>query len=59
MLGWAEGIVKYLEIGKLPKDRGEALKVRNRVARFTVVNGVLYRQDYSTSLLMCMSQEEV
>ncbi|KAF5442582.1 hypothetical protein F2P56_035224 [Juglans regia] len=56
--GWAEEIVRYLEASKLPKDKGEERKVRNRAIWFTLVNVVLYKRGYSNPFLRCVSQEE-
>lgn len=40
--GWADDIIKYLEIGD-PPSREEARKVKRKVIRFTIVDGILYR----------------
>lgn len=51
-------IVKYLDANKLPDDRWEAKKIRNRVAHYTLLNGVLYKRGYYLPLLRCVSFEE-
>ena len=36
-------IVSFLQDGHLPQDADEARKIRKRVARFTILNDVLYK----------------
>ncbi|XP_040998929.1 uncharacterized protein LOC121244787 [Juglans microcarpa x Juglans regia] len=54
----AASIVRYLETGKVSEDRQKVRKVRNRAARYTMIEGVLYRQDHSAPLLRCISPKE-
>lgn len=42
---WAADIIKYLETDEMPEDRQEARKIRNRGARYTMIEGVLYQQE--------------
>ena len=51
-------IVRYLKEGWLPKDKMEARKMQIRVARFILIDDVLYRQGYSLPYLRCASSEE-
>ena len=44
-------IVRYLKEGWLPKDKAEVRKIQTRVARFVVIDDVLYRQGYSLPYL--------
>lgn len=50
-------IIKYLDTNELPINKWEAKKVKNRVARFTLIYRVLCRQGYSMPLLRCVSLE--
>ena len=51
-------IVGYLKEGWLPKDKAEARKIQIRVARFVIINDVLYIQGYSLPYLRCANSEE-
>lgn len=55
---WASNILKYLDANEVPGDRWVAKKIRNQVARYTMVDGVLYRRGYSMLLLRCISSEK-
>ena len=52
-------IVYYLKEGWLPEDKVEARKIQIRVARFVIIDDVLYRRGYSLPYLRCASSEEV
>ncbi|XP_040990483.1 uncharacterized protein LOC121237698 [Juglans microcarpa x Juglans regia] len=55
---WATDIQKFLLERQLPSDPEEARKVRNRVAWFTMLEGVLYNRGFSEPLLKCHSSNE-
>ncbi|XP_041016117.1 uncharacterized protein LOC121258640 [Juglans microcarpa x Juglans regia] len=55
---WAASIVKYFEIGEMPKDRQEARKIKNREAHYTMIEAVLYQQGHLAPLLICISPEK-
>ena len=40
---WIATILDYLRNGTLLIDKSEAVKVRARAARYTLINGILYR----------------
>ncbi|XP_042972895.1 uncharacterized protein LOC122304695 [Carya illinoinensis] len=50
-------ILIYLDANEVPEDLWEA-KIRNRAARYTMVDDILYRRGYSTPLLRCTLFEE-
>ena len=52
-------IVCYLKEGWLPKDKVETRKIQIKVARFVIIDDVLYRRGYSLPYLRCVSLEEV
>lgn len=52
---WAKEIVKYLNTGELPDKKDEGRKVKERAARFIRVEGVLYKQGFTVTLLRCIS----
>ena len=48
----------YLVDGTFPIDPKEALKLRNRLARFAIHRGTLYRRGFSTPILKCVGKED-
>ena len=48
---WMTPIVHYLKEGWLTEDKTEAKKKQIRVARFFMIDNVLYRRGYSLSYL--------
>ncbi|XP_035546609.1 uncharacterized protein LOC118348649 [Juglans regia] len=55
---WVEDIFRYLETNEVPEDRQKAKKIRNRVARYTLIERILYWRGHSAPLLRCISKEE-
>ncbi|XP_062108789.1 uncharacterized protein LOC133819531 [Humulus lupulus] len=55
---WAELIKRYLEEGTLPVDKKEARRLVYKAARYTLVDGVLYKRWFSMPLLRCVEEEE-
>ncbi|KAK6160513.1 hypothetical protein DH2020_003894 [Rehmannia glutinosa] len=49
-------IIQYLENDVQPKDKVEARTLQTQSARFTLVDGVLYKRGYSVPLLLCLSE---
>lgn len=50
-------IIKYLKDGKLPTDNKDAKKLRFKAAYYYIIeDGVLYKQDFFTPYLYCLSQ---
>ena len=41
---WMTQVVLYLSSGELPDNRAEAHKIQVQVARFSLINGQLYKQ---------------
>ncbi|KAF5450077.1 hypothetical protein F2P56_030456 [Juglans regia] len=56
--GWATDILRFLQEGIIHNDREEAGKVRNRAARFTLVEGILYKRGYTEPLFRCISSDQ-
>jgi hypothetical protein len=48
---WAESIIRFLEDGSLPEDQKEAKKIRVKAARYTILQGTLYRRGQTLPLL--------
>lgn len=57
-LEWALDIIKYIDANDLPDNRSKDRKIRNRVDRCTLLDGVLYKRGYSMPLLRCISFKE-
>ena len=51
-------IKRYLETGEAPDDKKEAKKLKLRSAKFSLIEGVLYRRGYTIPLMRCLAQEE-
>ena len=51
-------IISFLQDGCLPQDVEEARKVRKRAAKFTILNGTLYKRGFSMPYLECVDKEE-
>ncbi|XP_075659048.1 uncharacterized protein LOC142628903 [Castanea sativa] len=56
--GWMEPIISYLQDGHLPRDSAEAMKIKARAARFTILNDTLYKRGFSLPYLKCLDEEE-
>ena len=44
---WMDPIIAYIRDGTLPADKRQARKLRLQVARYTLIDGVLYRRGYT------------
>ena len=55
---WMTPIMSFLQDGHLPQNIGEARKIKKRVARFTILNDVLYKRGFSMPYLKCVDEEE-
>ncbi|XP_060960874.1 uncharacterized protein LOC133031403 [Cannabis sativa] len=51
-------IAAYLEKGVLPDDKIEAIKLRQRAARYVMYDQRLYRRSFSQPLLKCIDGED-
>ena len=55
---WITPILSFLQDGHLSQDPGEARKIRNRAARFTILTDVLYKRGFSMPYLKCVNADE-
>ena len=52
---WITPIVRYLSSGELSDNRAEAHKIQVQAARFSLVNGQLYKQSLDKPYLKCLT----
>ncbi|GKV13754.1 hypothetical protein SLEP1_g24737 [Rubroshorea leprosula] len=52
---WTDSIISFLRDGIAPEDRQEAMKLRKKASRYTLVDGVLYKRSFSLLLLRCLN----
>ena len=55
---WMDPIRLYIATGELPNDRDKAHKVRIQSARFSMVDGQLYKRSLGGPYLMCLTPEQ-
>ena len=55
---WMDPILAYIRDGVLPEDKRQARKLKCRAARYTLLDGVLYRRGFTLPLLRCVDDEE-
>ena len=55
---WMDPIRFYISTGELPTDRGRAHKIQIQSARFSLVDGQLYKRSLGGPYLKCLTPEE-
>ncbi|GKV41376.1 hypothetical protein SLEP1_g48919 [Rubroshorea leprosula] len=55
---WTDSIVSFLRDGIVPEDKQEAMKLRKKASRYTLVARVLYKRSFSLPLLWCLNPYE-
>ena len=50
-------ILSFLKEERLPQEVKEAIKVRKRAAKFTIMNDTLYKRGFSMPYLKCLDKE--
>ncbi|GKU88934.1 hypothetical protein SLEP1_g3141 [Rubroshorea leprosula] len=55
---WTDSIISFLRDGIVPEDRQEAMKLRKKASRYTIIDGVLYKRSFSLPLLRCLNPYE-
>ena len=54
---WMTPIVHYLSSGALPDNRVEAHKIQVQAAKFSLVNGQVYKQSLDRLYLKCLTSQ--
>ena len=57
-LSWMDPIRLYIDIRELPNDRGKAYKIQIQSARFSLVDGQLYKRSLGGPYLKCLTPEQ-
>nr|XP_011457439.1 PREDICTED: uncharacterized protein LOC105349449 [Fragaria vesca subsp. vesca] len=55
---WMDPIIEFLKEGVRPENRRHARKLQSRCARYTLIDGKLYRRGYCLPNLKCVSVKE-
>ncbi|XP_062075233.1 uncharacterized protein LOC133779267 [Humulus lupulus] len=55
---WASPIIDYLKDGVVSTDKREAQRLVYKAARYTLVDGILYKRGFSVPLLRFVDEEE-
>ncbi|GKV11510.1 hypothetical protein SLEP1_g22765 [Rubroshorea leprosula] len=54
----ADSLSKFASDRIVPKDKQEAMRLRKKASRYTLVDGVLYKRSFSLPLLWCLNPYE-
>ena len=57
-LSWMNPIVQYINTGELPYERNKAHKIQIQSARFSLVNGQLFKRSLDGPYLKCLTTEQ-
>ena len=57
-ISWMTPIISYLQGGILPDDRHEARRLKLRALRFLMLQGILYKKNFSLPYLRCLTPDE-
>ena len=55
---WIDQILSYIRDSILSEDRKQTRKLKCRATRYTLLDGVLYRQGFTLPILRCLDGEE-
>ena len=55
---WTDPIRSYLENGAQPEDKGEARRLRLKAARYSMIEGELFRRSFDGPLLRCVREQD-
>ena len=55
---WMTPIISYLKEGRLPEEKDKARKFRVRLARYVLMDEMLYKRGFSQPYLRCLAPDE-
>ncbi|XP_073056931.1 uncharacterized protein [Primulina eburnea] len=55
---WMTPLIRFIENGALPEDRGQAQKIKRQAPRFVLLNAILYKRSFQGPLLKCLPEKE-
>ena len=55
---WMDPITLYLSTGQLPTERNKAHKLQIQAARFSLIDGQLFKRSFGSPYLMCLTPEQ-
>ena len=55
---WMDPIILYITTGELPDDKSRAHKIQIQSARFSIIDGQLYKRSLSGPYLKCLTPEQ-
>ena len=55
---WMTPIVIYLKDGRLPEDKDKARRLRIKVAKYILIDEVIYKRGLSQRYLRCLALDE-
>ena len=55
---WMTPVVRYLSSRELPDNRVDACKIQVQAARFSLINGQLYKRSLGGPYLKCLTQQQ-
>ncbi|KAL0344234.1 UNVERIFIED_CONTAM: hypothetical protein Sangu_1310800 [Sesamum angustifolium] len=58
LLSWKEEIIRFLTNGIQPENKKDAKVLRRKAFRFIMIDGELYKHDFSQPFLKCLTPEE-
>ncbi|KAK4410118.1 hypothetical protein Sango_0084800 [Sesamum angolense] len=58
LLSWKEEIIRFLTKGVQPENKKDAKVLRRKASHFVMIDGELYKRDFSQPFLKCLTPEE-
>ena len=55
---WMDPIIRYIDIGELPSEKDKAHKVQVQSARFSLIDGQLFKRSLGSPHLKCLTPEQ-
>jgi len=55
---WTIPLIQFIRDGTLPWDDKEAMKIKRKAPKFTIINEKLYKRGFSVPLLKCLEPDE-